>query len=200
MRNSANIRGGLQHIYDVKNMNTNDSLAEHFLKHCCSRLEVLSSWADDCLGRLTYDQLWWRAGEAQNAIGNLVLHLCGNVSQRVTSALSSNTPDTRDRDREFDSRSCATPAELRELLKAAVAEATATLRCFPPDRLLERAQIPYYERSVMQNIFAVVEHFAQHTGQIMFATKQLTHQELDYYPHLKRKKASRSQRNRPGRY
>jgi len=171
-------------------MNTDNSLAGHFLGHCSSRLEVLSSWADDCLSRLTHDQVWWRAGEAQNAIGNLVLHLCGNVRQRISSSLSNNTPDTRDRDREFDSRSCATPEELRELLKAAVTEATATLRQFPPDRLLELAQIPYYERSVMQNIFAVVEHFAQHTGQIMFATKQLTHQELGYYPHLKRKKAS----------
>ena len=171
-------------------MNTENSLAEHFLEHCGSRLEVLSSWADDCLSRLSHDQVWWRAGAAQNAIGNLVLHLCGNVHQRITSALSKDIPDTRDRDCEFDSRACATPEELRELLKAAVTEATATLRQFPPNRLLERAQIPYYERSVMQNIFAVVEHFAQHTGQIMFATKQLTHQELDYYPHLKRKKAS----------
>ena len=171
-------------------MNTNDSLAEHLLKHCCSRLEVLSSWADDCLGRLTFDQVWWRAGVAQNAVGNLVLHLCGNVRQRIVSALSNNTPDTRDRDQEFESGSCATPEELRQLLRATIAEATATLRTFPSDRLLERAKIPYYDRSVMQNIFAVVEHLAQHTGQIIFVTKQLTGEQLDYYPHFKRKPPS----------
>ena len=170
-------------------MNTEEELADQFLKHCCSRLEVLSSWVDDCLSRLTRDQICWRAADSQNAIGNLVLHLCGNLRQRITSALSTDTPDNRDRDCEFYSRSFATPEELRKLVKATVTEATAVLRSFPPDRLLERASIPHYERSVMQNIFAVVEHFAQHTGQIIFATKYLTGEELDYYPQLKRKKA-----------
>ena len=167
----------------------NNELAEHFLKHCCSRLEVLSSWADDCLSRLTFDQIWWRSGEAQNAVGNLVLHLCGNVRQRIVVALRPDSSDTRDRDREFDSRSSASADELRQLLKTTAAEAIATLRQWPRERLLERANIPWYERSVMQNIFAVVEHFAQHTGQIIFVTKQLTGTDLDYYPLLKRKKA-----------
>ena len=170
-------------------MPTNNDLAEHFLKHCCTRLEVLSSWADDCVSRLTFDQLWWRSGEAQNAVGNLVLHLCGNIRQRIVAALREDIPDTRNRDREFDSRSSATGDELRRLMKETSAEAVDTLRQCPPDRLLERANIPYYERSVMQNVFAVVEHVAQHTGQIIFITKQLTGAELDYYPHLKRKKA-----------
>jgi hypothetical protein len=170
-------------------MNTERNLAEQFLKHCCSRLEVLSSWADDCLGRLAPDQVWWRAGEAQNAMGNLVLHLCGNVRQRITVALSSELPDTRDRNREFDARSSATREELRQQLKATIAEAVAVMRKFPPDRLLEPSKVPNANCSVMEATFSVVEHFAQHTGQMIFATKQLTGQELDYYPHLKRKKA-----------
>lgn len=170
-------------------MNTEKELACHFLEHSCVRLEVLSSWVDDCLSRLTRDQTCWRAGESQNAVGNLVLHLCGNVRQRITAAISTDIPDTRDRNCEFDSRSFSEPEELRKLVKATITEATSVLRRFPPDRLLERASIPHYERSVMQNIFQVVEHFAQHTGQIIFATKQLTGEELDYYPQLKRKKA-----------
>ena len=170
-------------------MNTQNNLAEQFLKHCSSRLEVLSSWTDDCLGRLSPDQVWWRAGEAQNAMGNLVLHLCGNVRQRITVALSNDLPDTRDRNQEFDSRSSATREGLRQQLKTTIAEAVATLRQFPPERLLERSKIPNSNASVMEATFGVVEHFAQHAGQIIFATKQLTGQELDFYPHLKRKKA-----------
>jgi hypothetical protein len=30
----------------------------------------------------------------------------------------------------------------------------------------------------------VVEHFSQHTGQILFATKLLTGRDLGYYKHL----------------
>jgi uncharacterized damage-inducible protein DinB len=169
-------------------MSTEAEIGNRFLSHCGSRLEVLSSWVDDCLNRLTEEQLWWRAGEEQNAIGNLVLHLCGNVRQRITSALGDSVSDTRDRDREFDARSAATTQELRQLLKGIVAEALAALRQYPAGRLLERARIPRYDRSALENLFLVIEHFAQHTGQIIFVTKQLTSQELDYYPHLKRKK------------
>ena len=122
-------------------------------------------------------------------MGNLVLHLCGNVRQRITVALSGSLPDTRDRNREFDSRSSVTRDELRQQLKATIAEAMAALRQFPPSRLLEQSQVPNSTASVMADTFSVVEHFAQHTGQIIFATKQLTGQELDFYPHLKRKKA-----------
>ena len=35
-----------------------------------------------------------------------------------------------------------------------------------------------------------VEHFAQHTGQVIFATKQMTAQDLGYYGHLKSRDAS----------
>jgi hypothetical protein len=31
----------------------------------------------------------------------------------------------------------------------------------------------------------VVEHFAQHTGQIIYATKQMTQADLGYYGHLR---------------
>ena len=32
---------------------------------------------------LTTEQLWWRANEASNSIGNLILHLSGNVRQWI---------------------------------------------------------------------------------------------------------------------
>jgi hypothetical protein len=37
----------------------------------------------------------------------------------------------------------------------------------------------------MEAIFHVVEHFSQHTGQIVFATKMLTGEDLGFYKHLK---------------
>ena len=171
-------------------MSTDLEIGSQFLNYCDARLEVLASWADDCLSRLTQEHLWWRPAEEQNAAGNLVLHLCGNLHQRITSALSDGVPDSRNRDGEFDACSTATAQELRQLLKKNVAEALVALRQFPAGRLLERARIPHYDRSVLENVFSVIEHFAQHTGQIIFITKQLTSQELDYYPHLKRKKTA----------
>jgi uncharacterized damage-inducible protein DinB len=93
-------------------------------------------------------------------------------------------PDVRDRDAEFAAREGAPPAELRERLAAAVREATAVISSVPAPRLLERIRIQGYDVTVLEAIYHVVEHFAQHTGQIIFLTKALTGADLAYYAHL----------------
>ncbi len=165
----------------------NDSIASQFLELSAGRLELLSSRIDDCLGRLTHDQLWWRSAEAQNSVANLVLHLCGNVSQ-LTATLA-NQPDARDRDQEFAARLNLTTAELREQLKATTTAALATLRSLPVTRLGEVIHIQVYDRPVMMVIYLMVSHFAEHTGQIIYATKLMTSQDLGYFAHLSKPKA-----------
>ena len=41
-----------------------------------------------------------------------------------------------------------------------------------------------YDVTVLEAVYHVVEHFSMHTGQILFATKLLTGQDLGYYGHL----------------
>ena len=53
-----------------------------------------------CAGQLSDDQLWWRPSSSMNSIGNLILHLCGNVRQWITCGIG-GLRDTRDRPREF---------------------------------------------------------------------------------------------------
>ena len=36
-----------------------------------------------CLEKLSDEQIWWRANEESNSIGNLILHLCGNARQWI---------------------------------------------------------------------------------------------------------------------
>jgi len=43
-----------------------------------------------------------------------------------------------------------------------------------------------YSVTLLEAIYHVVEHFAQHTGQIVFATKQVTGEDLGFYKHLSR--------------
>ena len=50
-----------------------------------------------CLVRLTDEQVWWRAGEESNSVGNLMLHLAGNVRQWVVCGLG-GAADRRERD------------------------------------------------------------------------------------------------------
>jgi uncharacterized damage-inducible protein DinB len=140
---------------------------------------------EKCLARLTEDQVWSRGHESDNSVGNLLLHLAGNVRQWIISGVAA-TPDTRDRDSEFNARSGPQTNELLARLRSTVEEGCAVIEALTPERLQELVHVQKYDVTVLEAVYHVVEHFAQHTGQIIFATKLLTGEELGFYTHLKR--------------
>jgi uncharacterized damage-inducible protein DinB len=156
-----------------------------FLDCSVRRLNQLASRIDDCLGRLDDGQVWFRGGENQNAMGNLVLHLAGNVRQWILCGVG-GARDIRDRDAEFAAHGGMGTGELRDHLAATVREASAVISAIPAARLAERVRIQNYEVAVLEAVYHVVEHFAQHTGQIIFATKAATGSDLGYYAHLRK--------------
>jgi len=159
-------------------------IEQAFLQYSAEQLLTLSGRIEDCLGRLSSEQVWSRNSDNQNAAGNIVLHLCGNLRQWIIGGVGGQ-PDVRDRDAEFAARGGLQPAELAARLKATVSEAAEVIRALPVERLGERKTIQkVYETTLMEAIYHVVEHFAQHTGQIIFATKLLTGEDLGYYKHL----------------
>ncbi len=155
-----------------------------FVDYSCDKLQQLSDRICTCLDLLQNEQIWYRGSENENAVGNLVLHLSGNVRQWIGSALGGR-PDTRERDREFAARSGAAPADLKENLRSAVAEGVAVIRGLSQQRLLLPVTIQGYEVPGLQAVYHVVEHFSGHAGQIMLLTKHFTHQDLGFYSHLK---------------
>ena len=161
-----------------------DALHRLFLDCSVRRLAQSFSRIEACLGKLTEEQVWARGGENENAIGNLVLHLSGNVRQWIVSGVG-GAPDTRERDGEFSARGGSSVPELKERLRGIVAEAAAVIGAVAPERLAERVTIQRYELSVLEAVYHVVEHFSLHTGQIIFATKLLTGSDLGFYAHLR---------------
>src|SRR5271157_3053656 len=155
-----------------------------FLDCSVRRLELSLSRIDACLGKLSEEQVWARGSENENAVGNLVLHLAGNVRQWIVAGVG-GAPDTRQRDGEFAARGGSPIPELQERLRAIVTEATAVIATVTPERLAERVVIQNYEVSVLEAIYHVVEHFSMHTGQIIFATKMMTGSDMGFYAHLR---------------
>lgn len=155
-----------------------------FLDASAKKLEQLVTRIRDCAGKLSTDEIWVRGHENENAIGNLILHLNGNVRQWILSGVG-GAPDTRARDAEFAARGGTEKVELIERLVTTVREAVVVIGNITPQRLIERVTIQKYDVTVMEAIFHVVEHFSQHTGQIVFATKMLTGEDLGFYKHLK---------------
>ena len=139
----------------------------------------------DCLSRLSTEQIWHRDHAIENSIGNLVLHLAGNVRQWIVSGVG-REPDRRDRDWEFATRDQVPADALSARLTGAVDEADELMAALAPERLLETRRIQVYEVTVLHAITHVLTHFAGHVGQIIWATKHVTGQDLGYYGYLKK--------------
>jgi hypothetical protein len=150
---------------------------ELFLKHSTTKLAQMTRYIDACLQKLDDRQVWLRSNPTQNSIGNLVLHLSGNVRQWIGSSIGGQ-PDIRNRDHEFSSRQSP---DLLPILKTTVSEAIEILENLPLARLTESVTTQDGDRSMIEVIYQVVGHFQQHTGQIIFATKLLTGEDLNFY-------------------
>ncbi len=123
-----------------------------------------------CLESLTEEDVWWRPNEESNSIGNLLMHLAGNVRQWIISGVG-GADDVRQRTQEFDERSPLPVDSLMAQLRATLEEVDGVLARVDPETLLEGRQIQGGTVSVFGAIYHVVEHFGMHTGQIIYITK-----------------------------
>ena len=159
------------------------TLESEFLNFSADKLMQMLGRIERCVEMLTPDQLWMRPAANQNAVGNLLLHLNGNVRQWILHGVGGQA-DLRQRDTEFAAQGGPGAQELLARLRATVEEAAALFRALPAERLLERIRPQGYEGTVLVAIYHVVEHFAGHTFQIMLLTKQFTGEDLGFYAHL----------------
>ena len=139
-----------------------------------------------CLDRLGPEDIWWRPNASSNSIGNLVLHLKGNATQWVLHGVLGEA-DVRDRDAEFATVEGEGPAGLVRALEglrhdiAHAFERLDALCASDAGALFERRTIQGLDVSVLDAVYHVVEHFAQHTGQIIYVTKLRTGRDLEFW-------------------
>src|ERR1700761_1067038 len=116
---------------------TLDAVAADFLDVSCRRLDMMTECFETCLRKLSYEQVWQRQGAHENAVGNLVLHLCGNARQWVMHGVG-GVSDVRVRDAEFSAGGGRSSAELIALFQSTMAEAKTVIAAVPAERMIER--------------------------------------------------------------
>ena len=159
------------------------TLEEDFLTTAGDKLAENMERIETCVGKLPDDVIWARGSENENAVGNLLLHLTGNVRQWILSGIV-DAPDQRDRPSEFAARAGAPGAALATNLRLVVDEAVRVIRTLPHARLAESVRIQGYDTTVLGAIFHVVEHFSGHTFQIILMTKRATREDLGFHGYL----------------
>jgi len=113
---------------------------------------------------LPADGLWWRANERSNSVGNLLLHLTGNVRQWIVSGVG-GAPDHRHRAGEFEARTGADAV----LARLTVADLSS-------ERTIQGRAV-----NVLEAVYHVVEHFSGHVGQIILIAKAQSPGAIKFY-------------------
>ncbi|MEO8066070.1 MAG: DinB family protein [Flavobacteriales bacterium] len=153
-----------------------DLLRSSSIKHLSEGRERLHK----CVGMLTEAQVRQRANANTASVGNLVLHLCGNVGQWINSTLG-RQPDHRNRDIEFSDAGSLDKSQLLERLDATMATATTIISALPDADLTNTFKVQIYAETGAAIIMHVTEHFSYHVGQVTLHTKLLLDIDTGYY-------------------
>jgi len=151
-----------------------------FLNYSLEKMEQMRKQIRECVQGLKEEQIWDRSGDHANSIGNLLLHLSGNIRQWIGHGVG-GLADIRERDKEFEARGGRSTAEVLGLFETTLAEATQILKAMPLTRLLERTKPQNRDVAVLEAIYQVTGHLMMHAGQIIFATKQITGKDLGFF-------------------
>jgi uncharacterized damage-inducible protein DinB len=151
-----------------------------FIAQCLRCMEENINRIQICVDTIAEDEIWKKPNESSNSIGNLILHLCGNIRQYAISSLG-NIPDTRQRSSEFSSHKTNTKAELMETISSTVKEAHAIIGPCGNSELLRIRTVQGFQHSGISIIIHITEHLSYHTGQIALLTKLIKNEDLGFY-------------------
>ncbi len=133
-----------------------------------------------CLNCLSIDEVWQRPNQNSNSIGNLVLHLCGNLRQYVISGLSEKV-DVRERSLEFSQRGPIAIKQLIDMLDQLESEIAPIIQTLSVSNLIKERMVQGFSMSGTSILIHITEHLSYHTGQIAFYTKLLKNVDLKFY-------------------
>jgi len=155
-------------------------LIEELVKNALYRMDENTRMIKKSLAEISEEELWQKPNSSLNSIANLIVHLCGNMSQYVISSLG-ETEDKRIRDAEFSITGGLTKNELLKKLDDVVDTAKRIIFDATPSQLIQMRSVQGFSFSGVGIVLHVVEHYSYHTGQIAFWVKLLKNKDLGFY-------------------
>ncbi len=158
----------------------NTAISKEFIEQSIYRMDENSHRIIKCVGELDEDEIWKSPNDHSNSIGNLILHLCGNIRQYIISALG-ETEDKRRREEEFSTKKGFTKTELLNQLTEIIKSSEQVIKEIGESQLTKIYSVQGFNLTSIGIIIHVTEHYSYHTGQIAFWTKQLKNKDLRFY-------------------
>lgn len=158
-------------------------IAKEFIVSSVNYLQANVPRIEKCLKVLDEKEVWKKPNGSSNSVGNLILHISGNMRQYIISSIGKEE-DKRNRAAEFSATGGFSKAELLGKITSTVKEAVKVLQNVDEEELLRIHLVQGLECSGIDIVVHVVEHFSYHTGQIAFWTKLLKDKDLEFYKGL----------------
>ena len=158
----------------------NKKFIEEFIGQAIHWIDENTQKLATCVQELNDSEIWKRPNLHSNSVGNIILHLCGNMRQYAISSLG-NSKDVRERDKEFSADGGYSGAELFKKLTDTVEQAKKIIQSTTEEELLRERKVQGYTHSGIGIVLHVTEHYSYHTGQIIFWTKLLKDKDLGFY-------------------
>ena len=156
---------------------------KEFIQQSVYRITENTNRIIKCLKEIEETEIWQHPNENSNSIGNIILHLCGNIRQYAISSLG-ETEDVRVRDKEFSTKEGFNKNELLAKLKDTVDEAIEIIENLDESELIKLYSVQGFNLSGIGIIIHVTEHYSYHTGQIAFWVKLLKNKDLGFYGNI----------------
>ncbi|MGB5273691.1 MAG: DinB family protein [Flavobacteriaceae bacterium] len=157
-----------------------DLVVQEFIEQSIFRMDESMRMVNMSLAELGLEELWKKPNAASNSIGNLLMHLNGNITQYAISSLG-ETKDVRQRDLEFSTSNQLDGKVLISNLEQTVQTAKAIMANATIEQLLKKRKVQGFDLTGIGIIIHVVEHLSYHTGQIAYWVKQLKNKDLKFY-------------------
>ncbi|OEK08502.1 hypothetical protein A8C32_03355 [Flavivirga aquatica] len=157
-----------------------EDILKEFKEQIVYRLDESTRMISISFDKLSEEDIWKRINDSSNSIGNLIIHLCGNMTQYVIASLG-NKDDNRDRDEEFAMQSGFNKKQLLEKLQITVKEVKTIILNLSEIEYLKQRDVQGFNFSGIGIAIHITEHYSYHTGQIAFWTKQINNKDLGFY-------------------
>lgn len=161
-------------------MSNEEKIVEELVKNALYRMDESTRMIQKSLKYIAEDQLWQKPNGSLNSIGNLILHIRGNMTQYIISSLG-ETADKRNRDAEFSDHKTGSKEVLLKMLEETVDTAKRVIFDAGTKQLLRQRSVQGFNLTGVGVIMHAVEHYSYHTGQIAFWVKQLKDIDLGFY-------------------
>ena len=133
-----------------------------------------------CVNALPQSAVWARPNATSNSVGNLLVHLAGNVTEWILGGVGGQTI-SRNRAAEFAQTEGRDGSRLLDDLETVLQKADGVLADLTADDLSRSVTIQGRRTTVLSAVYHVVEHFSMHTGQIVLLTKIYAPDSIHFY-------------------